>query len=138
LPGRLVDREPESERWLTEFRAALSPFLRSAFPTPCRTGSILSIGGDQFLLTYAGGDGNDVVLTQLSLLPSLAIERASSSAVRLLWPTNAQVFNLENNTNLAGTNWLSTSPSPTVIGTNNVVTNSTTSGSAKFYRLRKP
>jgi len=37
LLGRLVDRELESERWLTEFRAALSPSPRSAFRTPLRT-----------------------------------------------------------------------------------------------------
>ncbi len=37
LLGRLVGREDESERWLIEFRAALSPSPRSAFHTLRRT-----------------------------------------------------------------------------------------------------
>ena len=101
-------------------------------------GSIFTIGSEQFRISYAGGDGNDVVLTQISgiFIPALAIERISANALRLLWPTNAINFSLQSNTNLSGTNWLATPPPPTIIGANNVVTNTITT-SQKFFRLRK-
>ncbi len=103
-------------------------------------GSTFAAGGEQFRIGYAGGDGNDVVLTQISGIPTTAprldIELVSSNAVRLLWPTNPPGFNLEGNTNLVNTNgWLSVVP-PFIAGTNNVVTNAT-SEPQKFYRLKK-
>jgi fibronectin-binding autotransporter adhesin len=101
-------------------------------------GSTISAGGESFRITYAGGDGNDVVLTQISgvFKPNLNIIRADTNAVAIFWSTNSAGFNLESNTNLAGTNWLPDSPAPTLLGTNFVVTNST-AVSPKFYRLRK-
>jgi autotransporter-associated beta strand protein len=102
-------------------------------------GSVFTIGAEQFRISYVGGDGNDVVLTQISgiFIPVLTIEKIAASTIRLLWHTNATGFNLESNTNLLTTNWLTTSPPPTIVGTNNVVTN-TIIGPKKFYRLRKP
>ncbi len=102
-------------------------------------GATVNAGTNQLTISYAGGDGNDIVLTRIAaptIETRLAIELLFANAVRLLWPTNPAGFNLESNTNLATTNWVGASP-PTVIGTNNVVTNTTT-GSQKFYRLRKP
>jgi hypothetical protein len=68
--------------------------------------------------------------------PRLTIQTAGANAVRLLWPTNPPLFNLESNTNLASTNWIAVSPAPVVIGTNKIVTNSVTPA-PMFYRLKK-
>ena len=83
---------------------------------------------------------------RLSLLPStfsppppaLAIQVASPNAVRLLWPAeDDRTFTLQSNTNLATTNWETVSPLPVILGSNNVVTNSTI-GTQRFYRLATP
>ncbi len=99
----------------------------------------LTAGGQQFRISYTGGDGNDVVLTQINVLrPALTIERASTNAIRLLWQTNDTAgFALQFNTNLNTTNWTLASPPPVVVGPNNVVTNSLI-GTQRFYRLVKP
>jgi len=77
--------------------------------------------------------------------PALTIEKVWSSSngrapklqVCLLWPTNAGDHQLLSSTNLASTNWVSVSPSPVIIGTDNVVTNDFV-GLRKFYRLSAP
>src|SRR4051812_2686788 len=68
--------------------------------------------------------------------PRLTIERVRPNAVRLLWPTNPSGFNLEFNTNLNTAIWQSASPTPAILGTNNVVTNATTNPQ-QFYRVKK-
>src|SRR6185503_2972606 len=88
-------------------------------------GATFLIGSETFRISYVGGDGNDVVLTQITgspRPPRVEIERISASAVRLLWPTNPPGFNLECNTNnhIDVSAWAGASPLPTVIGTNNV------------------
>lgn len=102
-------------------------------------GKKLYIGGELFQISYTGGTGNDVVLTRLVTPPppELTIERAATNAVRLIWPTNDPPFSLQTTTNLPATNWLAALPLPTVIGTNNVVTN-TVAGTNRFYRLVSP
>lgn len=99
----------------------------------------LMICAEQFRISYTGGDGNDVVLTQISgaFRPTLAIERIPPASVRLLWATNnATGFGLQSNINLSTSNWTAVSPPPTLVGTNNVVTN--TASGQRFYRLFKP
>lgn len=102
-------------------------------------GATLIIGGAQFRISYAGGNGNDVVLTQLTERPrpQLTIAPVSTSSVRLLWPTNPAGFNLEASTNLGNHVWSDILPAPVVLDTNNVVTN-TMDTPQKFYRLRNP
>ena len=97
------------------------------------------IGGESFSINYTGGDGNDVVLTRAVTpsKPSLTIQSVPPASVRLLWPTNDPAYSLQSNTNLATNNWSSVSPPPVIAGTNNTVTNTTSSG-PKFYRLFKP
>jgi autotransporter-associated beta strand protein len=95
-----------------------------------------------FQITYAGGTGNDVVLTQIGEVyrPVLTIERVEPSSVRLLWPASDPAFTLQFTTNLSGTNfsgWTTVPGTPSTIGTNQVVTNSS-SGAGKLYRLFKP
>ncbi len=69
------------------------------------------------------------------LPPLLSIEPVPPNAVRLLWPTNPAGFNLQANTNLSTTNWVAAGPSPSITGTNNVVTNATLPAQ-QFYRLK--
>jgi len=97
------------------------------------------IGGELFQINYAGGTGNDVVLTRLVTPPppSLTIEYVPPASVRLVWPTNNPQFSLRSITNLAGSNWTTVTPAPIVIGTNRVVTN-TISGTERYYRLTSP
>jgi autotransporter-associated beta strand protein len=98
-------------------------------------GATFVVGTTQFQINYAGGDGNDVVLTRIV---TLEIERVSANAVRLLWLTNgAAGFDLECSTNLATANWVPASPPPIVVGAKNIVTNMITP-TRKFYRLHKP
>ena len=98
----------------------------------------LYVGGELFQISYTGGTGNDVVLTRLVTppRPTLTIERVSPASVRLMWATNDPPFSLQATTNLT-TNWSTALPLPTVVGTNNLVTN-TVSGAQKSYRLSNP
>jgi autotransporter-associated beta strand protein len=102
-------------------------------------GATVDFGSEAFRVTYRGGDGNDVVLTDMGLAfrPELAIEPAGAHSVRLLWPTNDLAFSLQSVTNLEGANWTSVSPPPVIIGAHNVVTNAA-SAQGRFYRLIKP
>jgi len=98
----------------------------------------LTIGSEQFRISYTGGDGNDVVLTQITGFPprpSLSIEKIPPGSVRLLWATNDPAYVLQFNTNLTTTNWTASIP-PVLLGSNYMVANTAT-GAAKFYRLIK-
>ena len=99
----------------------------------------VNFGNESFHINYTGGDGNDVVLTNMEPVyhPALTIERAGANSVRLLWPTNDPAFSLQFNADPAASNWTNASPLPIVIGTNNVVTNAAI-GNQKVYRLIKP
>jgi autotransporter-associated beta strand protein len=101
----------------------------------------LYIDGQLFDISYVGNGkpGNDVVLRRLTTPPPplLTIGRAGTNLVRLLWPTNDPPFRLISETNLTAGNWSAVSPSPVVIGTNDVVTNTATDVS-RFYRLVNP
>lgn len=97
------------------------------------------IGGQLFQINYAGGTGNDVVLTRLVTPPPpvLTIEPVAANAVRLRWPTNDPPFRLIAATNLFAPDWTQTLPSPSVVGTNNIVTDAITEP-FKVYRLINP
>jgi len=99
----------------------------------------LYISGQLFQINYAGSTGNDVVLTRLATPPppTLTIESVSPNAIRVLWPTNDPPFRLVSATNLSAANWTSVTPSPAVIGSNNIVTNTILPG-GNFYRLATP
>jgi hypothetical protein len=68
-------------------------------------------------------------------MPTIQSVRAAS--VRLIWPTKDPPFSLQTATNLVATNWLAALPLPTVIGSNNVVTN-LASSLERFIRLSNP
>jgi autotransporter-associated beta strand protein len=101
-------------------------------------GSTISIGGQQLVISYVGGDGNDVVLTQITgaLRPSLTIQPLSPSSMRLSWPTNDSAYTLQSSTDMAVTNWTAVTPPPVIVNGSYVVTDAT-SDPVKFYRLIK-
>jgi len=100
-------------------------------------GASLNINGIPFRISYTGGSGNDVVLTQLLGVPVLSIRPSGTTSVVLSWPTNFTGFTLEANTNLSTNIWAVVLQAPVPSGTNIVVTN-TASGTQKYYRLRNP
>jgi hypothetical protein len=68
--------------------------------------------------------------------PRLTVLRSGLDLV-LSWPTNAPDFTLQSATNLAPpVNWMDSSNSPSVAGTQFMVTN-TPSNNSQFYRLKK-
>jgi len=102
-------------------------------------GSIQNISGTRFKLSYIGGTGNDVVLTQIEpwQQPGLKIQPAASGNVVLSWPKTFTGYTLESSTNLAGNTWAPMKYSLAVIGADNVVTTSA-AGVPQCYRLRAP
>jgi len=99
--------------------------------------AVLYVDGVPFRISYTGGTGNDVVLTQLAGFPILKILRSGPTNVVLSWPTNVVGFSLQANTNLNPSVWATVSPAPVVSGTNNVVTNAANLVQ-RFYRLQSP
>ncbi len=101
-------------------------------------GATVTMSGQQFRISYVGGDGNDVVLTQITGLPrpTLTIQKGPPGSVVLLWQTNNPGFTLQATTDLTGTGWQTVLPPPATNGVNYVVTNPITS-SALIYRLIK-
>jgi len=101
-------------------------------------GANLTIAGSPFVISYAGGTGNDVVLTQVaSPPPVLHIHRSSPTNTAVSWGTNFSNYVLEANTNQNTAIWITVTNLPTTMGTNHFVTNSILE-SPKYFRLRKP
>ena len=68
--------------------------------------------------------------------PSIGADRSATNLV-LSWPTNIAGFTLLTTTNLSGViAWTNATPAPVIVNGRYVVTN-TTSGSRRFYRLKK-
>ena len=100
--------------------------------------AILTIGGEQFQISYVGGDGNDVVLTQTTgslSLPELAIQFMPPDKILLLWATNYPNFVPGSTTNLTEA-FAVEMVTPSILGPYYVVTNSMAVPS-RFYRLEK-
>jgi O-glycosyl hydrolase len=85
---------------------------------------------------HGAWSGYSVTTTFATLAPTLGLVGQNGNAV-IFWPTNTSGFALEGTTNLSATNWSPTLPLPTIIGTQNVVTNQP-GNDVQFYRLRKP
>ena len=69
--------------------------------------------------------------------PSLGIGRAGANRIVFNWPTFASDYQLQCTTNVAFTNAVTVTNTPSAIGGNFVLTNDT-AGPRQFYRLRKP
>jgi hypothetical protein len=67
---------------------------------------------------------------------SLAVQRGAANTVEISWPTSAAGYSLQTAETVAG-EWSAVTQTVVVQGDNNVVTIPTTSGNARFYRLKK-
>jgi hypothetical protein len=99
-----------------------------------REGGAVAVVGDLMLvLTYVGGDGNDVVLTAVPR-PRLGLTKVGPGTLEISFnTTRGHFYTVETTTNFAPAMW---SPLPIVLGDGAAHTTTTTnSGSAKFHRL---
>jgi len=94
--------------------------------------------GNAFVTGVAQGTNNDYVTIKYSTAgPSLTIARTTTNTVAVSWPSPAADFALQQNTNMATTNWTAVGLSPTDDGTNNTVIIDPPEG-IRFYRLFHP
>ncbi len=102
-----------------------------------------TISGAQFQITYHGGDGNDVVLTQLTastqdFSPILRLENFAASQVRLLWSINAVGFQLESTPSLPAGSWQPVPGVPGVLGDSFFLDVPMVTNTPAFFRLVLP
>jgi len=99
-------------------------------------GTVTSLNGMPFRISYVGGDGNDVTLT--ATLPRLDIARTNPAQVRLSWPTNYPGFNLQRASAIDGpASWSNHPMSRVVMGSNYTVTQPAATNH-EFFRLKQP
>ena len=100
-------------------------------------GSLTTLNGMPFRISYVGGDGNDVTLTA-NTPPRLDIARTNSAQVRLSWPTNYPGFQLLRASAIDGSpSWSNHLMSPVVMGSNYTVTQPAATNQ-EFFRLKQP
>ncbi len=93
--------------------------------------------GNYYGTTYSGGANNAGTVFRI-IMPVALNCRVSGNELVLSWPTNALGFTLQSAADLnSSTNLIDSTNAPTTVGAQFTVTNSI-SGSAQFYRLRKP
>jgi hypothetical protein len=107
--------------------------LTGRFANVREGGAVAVVGDLMLMLTYVGGDGNDVVLTAVPR-STLTMTKELTGTLVLSYPTaRGHFYTVETTTHLAPAAW---SPLPIVLGDGAVHTTTTTnSGSAKFHRL---
>ena len=100
--------------------------------------TVLQAGSNVMLQASAGAGygGSNPFNVQQGIAPTLTITSMGGSVV-ISWPVAATGFNLEQTASLTAGAWTTVTNSPTVIGSNDVVTNLPT-GTATYYRLHKP
>src|SRR5262249_38316601 len=104
-------------------------------------GATLIIGGAQFQIAYHGGDGNDVVLTQISAptRPQItSITKLLSGAIQTTANGTAGAsYEAEANTNLTTSTWLNLGTSMAdTNGAINFTDVDATNVPVRFYRLK--
>ena len=103
-----------------------------AIELPAAEGQVLS----GVTAIAAGGRRTVALIAGVELLPSLKAKPNGNELI-LSWPTNAVGFTLQSTLDLTPpVTWIDSTSVPTVIGAQFTLTN-TTSGGARFYRLRK-
>jgi hypothetical protein len=99
-------------------------------------GTVTTLNGMPFRISYVGGDGNDVTLTATP--PRLDIARTNPAQVRLSWPTNYPGFNLQRASAIDGSApWSNHPTSPVLMGSNYTVTQPAATNQ-EFFRLKQP
>lgn len=128
-PGRLARLNPSSGA--VEFIASASQTITSI---SLQSDGNFVIGG-QFTTIVAQPRGR-VARFVVAQPPKLSIQLAPNNRVLISWPASVTGFLLESNPDLNQPLWNTVSPTPTIVGTNNVVTNNA-SDFSRFYRLRQ-
>ncbi|HRZ93583.1 MAG TPA: hypothetical protein P5022_11805, partial [Candidatus Paceibacterota bacterium] len=104
-------------------------------------GALVTAGPRQFLITYAGGSGNDVVLlatNTAALRPVLSISRAGAG-VTLAWPQSDIGWRLHAATDLGAAPILWTEiPPPYASNLTDCIFTEAASAGCRFYRLHSP
>ena len=107
-------------------------------------GATTSLGGATFKITYAGGDGNDVVLTQITSVPQPAlstIQRLPGGQIQMTGQgLPGTTYTVLANTNLSTTNWIAigTAMASPVNGTMQFTDSDAASFPIRFYRFLMP
>jgi hypothetical protein len=88
---------------------------------------------------YVADDSNGLLVYSLGQPPPsrLSMARSDAGHVVLSWPAPTSAFSLQENADLATTNWMTTTGSPTVAGSNNQFI-LPAPGGARCYRLTFP
>ena len=79
---------------------------------------------------------NQSLIATFVATPTLSFAK-QHTALALIWPTNFSGFQLQQNSDLGSTNWVSATNVVSIVGTNYQATDSTASGT-RFFRLHKP
>jgi hypothetical protein len=110
--------------------------IANAFLGP--EGTVTTLNGMPFRISYVGGDGNDVTLT--AILPRLNVARTSDPAqVRLSWPTNYPAFHLQRASAITGSapfSFQDVAVSPVLTGGNYILT-APAATNHEFFRLKQ-
>jgi hypothetical protein len=119
----------------------VNPTATGNFTTGVWSGNItvLQVGTNVMLQASAGaghGSSNPFNVQPGAPAPTLTITPVAGSVV-ISWPVAATGFNLEQTANLSAGSWTTETNYPSVVGSNNVITNTPTA-TATFYRLHKP
>ena len=94
-------------------------------------------GNYPVFITIQSNRGASASVNSLAMVPPhLELSLIATNAV-FTWPAWAVNYQLQSNTNLAGTNWVSLPGLATLVGYNNVLTNNPANGS-QYYRLVQP
>ncbi len=99
-------------------------------------GTVTNVNGVSLAISYVGGSGHDVVLTQVSGLPALTVKLTATNTVLISWPSPFTGFVLQQNTGLGTTNWVTPSETVNDNGTNRFIIVNPPSGN-RFYRLKQ-
>ena len=126
VPGILLPGENYTD-------VIFSIFLNPAATNGDYAGTATVQGGSNILTTATLASQT----FHLTLAPATLASSRSSTNILLQWPSPPAAFTLQQNTNLAGTNWLAvTAPSVFTNGLNQTILSAT--NTRQFYRLKYP
>jgi hypothetical protein len=96
------------------------------------TGSVVVVGSSSANYNLFGGGAYDFVTVKYLTVPILNIRRTATNTVAVSWPSPSTGFQLQQNTNVTGTNWSFTA-APLDDGTNKTFVSAPAGN--RFYRL---
>jgi uncharacterized delta-60 repeat protein len=100
---------------------------------PNSSRSLVVTGDGSVVVVGQSGQVSDYATVKYVTLPRLDIRRTTTNTVAVSWPSSSAGFQLQQNTNITGTNW-SITAAPSNDGTNKTLIVNPSTGS-RFYRL---